>query len=149
MTSAKRSVATFGLPEDIDPAQALLDEVQRTAGHVRWLGAVVAGLKQDDLVWGKAEELSTPTGPTIKYKSGPSVWVQLYQTERKHLAQVCAAAISAGVSERMVKVYERVGDVFVEMMEGVLSDLELTDAQRARVPAAVVSRLQALTEESA
>lgn len=37
---AVRAVATYGLPREIDPHAALLEELHRTAGHVAWLGQI-------------------------------------------------------------------------------------------------------------
>src|SRR5216110_3198844 len=34
---AEQAVATYGLPLDVSPTEALLDEVKWTAGHVAWL----------------------------------------------------------------------------------------------------------------
>lgn len=147
---AERAVVTFGLPREVDPAQALLEEVHRTAGHVAWVGAVVAGLERDELVWGLAEEIDRPVtdsggGVETKHKAGVSVWVELYQRERRHLAQVSKAAIDAGVSERMVSVFEQVGAAYVSVLERVLDELELSPAQRQRVPELVRGHLVALT----
>lgn len=41
---AESAVETYGLPREVDPHEALLEEVHRTAGHVAWLGQVVRGL---------------------------------------------------------------------------------------------------------
>ena len=42
---AERAVALLGLPRDVEPHQALLEEVSRAAGHVEWLGEVVGRLE--------------------------------------------------------------------------------------------------------
>src|SRR4051794_592389 len=52
---ARRDVETFGLPVEVDPAEALLEEVQRTAGHVAWLSEQVRGIDADDLIWGRTK----------------------------------------------------------------------------------------------
>ncbi len=158
LEAAKRAVQTLGAPVDIGPGDALLQEVQRTAGHVAWLGRVIAGLEADDLVWGMAEEIVEPditnkdgdvitTQVTGKYRADYSVWYKLYHQERRHLANVCKMALDAGVNERLVNMYEQVGDTFVTMLEGVLDRLNLTPDQRKQVPAAVVTELSAITGE--
>src|SRR5579862_2678389 len=48
---ARKAVVTYGLPRDISPTDALLEEVRYTAGHVAWLRERVAELEQNDLVW--------------------------------------------------------------------------------------------------
>jgi len=41
---ARLAVRAYGLPREVDPHSALLEELHRTAGHVAWLGSQVAGL---------------------------------------------------------------------------------------------------------
>lgn len=153
---ARKAVQTLGVPVDVGPADALLQEVQRTAGHVAWLAHVIAGLERDELVWGLAEEVIEPDitskdGDTIiaqvtgKMKADFSVWYKMYAQERRHLANVCKLALDAGVNERIVSMYEQVGDTFVTMIENVLNAIGLTDEQRRAVPAAVVTELTRLT----
>lgn len=57
---AEHAVATYGLPRDIDPSEALLDEVRWTAGHVSWLRDRIQELEQDALVWGVTEQIAHP-----------------------------------------------------------------------------------------
>jgi hypothetical protein len=153
---ARQAIQTLGVPVDVGPADALLQEVQRTAGHVAWLAHVIAGLERDELVWGLAEEVIEPDitskdGDTIiaqvtgKMKADFSVWYKMYAQERRHLANVCKLALDAGVNERIVSMYEQVGDTFVTMIENVLNAIGLTDEQRRAVPAAVVTELTRLT----
>lgn len=148
---ARQAVATYGLAREIDPATALLEEVHRTAGHVAWLGQVVAALDKDELVWGLAEETDRPPsesspagGIETKRKAAPSVWVELYQAERAHLAKVAKAAIDAGVNERVVGVFERVGATYVALLNRVFDRLELSEQQRALVPEVVTAELRAI-----
>lgn len=145
---------------DVGPADALLQEVQRTAGHVAWLAHIIAGLESDDLVWGMAEEVIEPditskdgealiSQVTGKMRADFNVWYKMYAQERRHLANVCKLALDAGVNERIVSMYEQVGDTFVTMIENVLNAIGLTDDQRRQVPAAVVTELRRLTGDSA
>lgn len=153
---AEKAIVTLGAPLDIDPAQALLQEVQRTAGHVAWINNIITGLEAGDLVWGTVEtvedldpEIAGDLRATkVTNRASLNMWYVLYEKERKHLSTVCKLALDAGVSERIVKVYEQVGDTFVAMMERVLDRIELTDAQRAAVPAAVVAELTAMTGDT-
>jgi hypothetical protein len=43
---AERAVELFGLPREVEPHQALIEEVYRAAGHVAWLGEVVGQLEK-------------------------------------------------------------------------------------------------------
>jgi hypothetical protein len=50
-----KAVRTLGLPVDVDPGKALLDEIHWTAGHVAWLREKVQELEAEELVWGKTQ----------------------------------------------------------------------------------------------
>lgn len=157
---ARNAVQTLGAPVDVGPADALLQEIQRTAGHVAWLQHVISGMESGELVWGMTEEIVEPditskdgeaiiTQTTGKYRAEFSIWYKMYHQERRHLANACKMALDAGVNERIVRMYEQVGDTFVTMIENVLNAVGLTDEQRRAVPAAVVTELHRLTGDAA
>jgi hypothetical protein len=102
---------TLGLPREVDPHTALLEELHRTAGHVEWLGAVVADLER-----GKVE--------------GDSVYVRLYAEERDRLLKVAKACVDVGIEERRVRLAEQAGAQLAAVVRAVLDRLELSDAQR-------------------
>ena len=145
---AVQAVQTYGLPVDVSPTQALLDEVRWTAGHVAWLRQQVQALEAEALTWGKTEEAEkTATefpGTDVTRKAVPNIWLDLYQRERKHLVDVCRAAIAANIDERMVRLAERQGELLVEVIQAILSDLNLTAEQVARVPEVVPRHLRAI-----
>lgn len=91
--NAGAAVLKYGLPRTVDPATAMLEEVYRSAGTVAFLGSIVAKLEQDGLIDGAA----------------PSVWVRMFNDERKHLAQVSRSTVDAKIAERNVKVVEMLG----------------------------------------
>ncbi|GHE47419.1 hypothetical protein GCM10017673_56600 [Streptosporangium violaceochromogenes] len=144
--AARRAVATYGLPREVDPAVALLEEVHRTAGHVTWLAEVVGDLGQDDLVWSVAEEVDRiggiAAGSETTHKAAPSVWLDLYQRERKHLTDVCKTAIAAGIAERQVRLAEQQGAIVVDVIRRILDRLSLTAEQAALVPQVVPEELR-------
>lgn len=94
---AVAAVATFGLPREVDPRDALLEEVYRTAGAVDWLNRQVQALADDDVIWGKTEEVVKDSGEfpgtDTTNAAEVNVWVKLFQQERKHLVDVCKAAV--------------------------------------------------------
>lgn len=128
---ALAAVATYGLPRDIDPAAALLEEVHRTAGHVAWLASKIRELDDDDLTWGITQETEKNAamfvGTDRKSQAKPSVWLELYHRERRHLVRVTKAALDAGISERLVRLAERQGtmlaDVIRRSAEGLLDEV--------------------------
>ena len=112
---AQKALETYGIPIVTNPEDALLDEVHRTAGHVAWLGAVVAELDQDGLA-----QRSMRSGGRE-----PSVWLRIYQVERKHLVSVAAAALKAGVEERRVQVVESQAAQLVAVIRALIGDQRL------------------------
>lgn len=142
------AVRTLGLPVDIDPGKALLDEIHWTAGHVAWLREKVQELEAEQLVWGK-EKHEDGVGPqgvvdVTTEKAGPSVWYELYMKERDHLAKVCALALKAGIEERKVKLAESQGALVADVIRRILSALGLSPEQQALVPQVVPAELRAL-----
>jgi len=128
---AVKAAATFGLPVNVEPHAALLDELHRTAGHVAWLG---------DLI-----QLIEDPGRLTQYTEAgrrPDVWVEMYQAERKHLAAVATACIKAGIEERRVEIAKQQADMLVSVLRGVLDDLGVGD--RPDVPAVVARHLRAV-----
>lgn len=145
MTNAVR---TLGLPIDIDPGKALLDEIHWTAGHVAWLRDKVQELEDEELVWGKTQH-EDGVGPqgivdVTTEKAGASVWYELYMKERDHLAKVCSLALRAGIEERKVKLAESQGLLVADVIRRILGALGLTPEQQQLVPEIVPRELRAL-----
>lgn len=143
--AAEAAVHTYGLPRNVDPHVALLEEIARTAGHVDWLANVVTTLNQADIVWGiqSTEKGVGPKGPidTTVHQAGINVWVDLYQRERRHLVDVCKAAISAGIAERQVQLAEAQGRLIADLLRQIIADPELAlDAERQEVARRVAAR---------
>lgn len=149
---ARKLVTTYGLKIETTATDALLDEVQWTAGHVAWLRERVQAIEQNSsnsdsenpLVWGitRVKEGGEDRGTT--QEAGPNVWIKLYQQERVHLVRVCAEAIKAGIEERRVKLAEEQGALVAKAINAILNDLQLTAEQVARVPEIVPRHLRAL-----
>jgi hypothetical protein len=154
--AAEVAVATYGLSIEIGPEAALLAEVQRTAGHVAWLSEKVRDLDESELVWGVAEQTVTTGGgggedgddegggsTQTKYKAAKSVWLQLYQDERAHLARVSRDAITAGATERLVSTFERIGAQMVSAFDRTIASSGLSPEQQEQMLAAFVVELEA------
>lgn len=146
--AAMKAVETYGLPLDISPTDALLEEVRWTAGHVAWLRARVQEIEQDKLIWGKtkAEDHRATEFPGVNTTEAASVsvWLDLYQRERAHLVKVCKDAISAGIEERRVRLAESQGVLLASVIRAILGDLDLTPEQQAKVPEVVPRHLRAV-----
>src|SRR5512133_2133387 len=91
--TVEERMRTYGTPIDVEPHDALLQEVRRTAGHVAWLGGIVAELLHEGD--GYSESIDDDGKRTLRPRSGlkqmdttgkfekPSVWVEMYQEERR------------------------------------------------------------------
>lgn len=121
---AERAVAVFGLPRDVDPHVALLEEVHRAAGHVAWLGEVVAQLEKNHVVHGIVRTVQFPDGTrAVEARAAINLWVKLYQEERDRLVRVAKAAIDAGVAERQVRLAEAQAQQLAQVIRAILTDL--------------------------
>ncbi|MFJ2298134.1 hypothetical protein [Oerskovia paurometabola] len=157
---AARQVATLGLPVDITPTDALLQEVQWTAGHVQWLRTKVQEQDEQELVWGETKTVEKTAsqwpGTDTTESAAPSIWYQLYAKERAHLVAVCTAALKAGVEERKVRLAEQQGDIVVAVIRRILDGLyahllaagltadQLTDAWQTAIADVVPRELRAI-----
>lgn len=122
---ATQAVETYGLPRQVDPHAALLEELHRTAGHVAWLSLQVQALDTDGL-----------HGPVGGSQHGhpreePHVWVRLYQEERRHLADVAKTCVAVGIEERRVAIAEEQGRLLAAVIQGVLADLGVSNHPEA------------------
>ena len=111
MQELAKAVTTYGLPREVDPGIAMLEEVHRTAGHVAWLAEQVGDLPPEQL------NIVTAQG------MAPHPLVVTYQRERGHLAKVAADAIRCGLEARQVALAERLGEQVLTAMRGFAAEL--------------------------
>lgn len=144
---AETLVQTYGIPRDITPAAALLEEVRYAAGHVAWLRGKVAELEPEALTWGVAEvahKSATEFGGTdTTERAALNVWLEAYHRERRYLLDVSKAALAAGVEERLVQLAEAQGLAVVSVLARVFERLALTEAQRQLAVTVVPEELRA------
>lgn len=143
---ARQAVITYGLPRDIAPTDALLEEVRYSAGHVAWLREQVAALESKSLVWGITEETeknaSEFAGTDTTRAAAMNVWLDLYHKERRYLLDVTKAVIAAGVEERRVKLAEAQGSLLNDVIRRILARLSLTPDQSKLLPLVVPEELR-------
>ena len=153
---ARQLVATYGRKIETTATDALLEEVQWTAGHVAWLRQRVQEIEsaasgmdgQHPLVWGKVREKTGGQDWGQTEESAPNIWLKLYQQERAHLVKVCSEAIKAGIEERRIKLAEKHGELVAQAIREILDDLNLSAEQQARVGEVVPRHLRALAPAS-
>lgn len=119
-TMVDEAVNTYGLPRQIGPHEALLEEVWRTAGHVAYMEQVVHAMEREQLV--------SPAIASTGHPAEVSTWVKLYQAERAHLTSVCKTAIDCGIAERQVRLAEEHARVIAGVIAGVLGDFGIAAA---------------------
>lgn len=140
-------MTTYGVPRDVDPAVALLELVQQSAGHCEWLRCQVAELDAEAVGWGKTEERVATAGSAraahIRREARVNVLVKLYNDERDRLQRFCTAALAAGVQERVVRLAEQHGALWVSSFRAALQDpaAALSDEQRAALERAIGAQL--------
>jgi hypothetical protein len=121
---AERAVEQFGLPREVEPHEALLEEVHRAAGHVAWLGEVVGQLERNQLVHGITRTVQLPDGSrTVEARAAINIWVKLYQEERRDLVRTAKLALDAGVEERQVRLAEAQAQQLAQVIRAILTDL--------------------------
>lgn len=144
--AALQAVITYGLPRDISPTDALLEEVRYSAGHVAWLREKVAELEAKDLVWGVTEETDKSAtefaGTDTTRAAAVNVWLDLYFRERKHLLDLTKTAITVGIEERRVKLAEAQGSLLNGVIRRILGRLSLSAEQSALLPLVVPEELR-------
>lgn len=141
-----RNRDVLGQRMDIGPHEALLDEVQFTAGNIEYL----RGLMQD---LGRAKEEGQEHLVLLQMsKMGmePSALMQIYQWERNHLINASRAAIACGVAERKVKLAEDQGKLLVMVLQAFMYDpaLGLSPGQLMVAPDLIRKHLLAIPQET-
>jgi hypothetical protein len=140
----RKLMQTYGRKIETTPVEAILDEVQWTAGHVTWLRERIGAIEEHELTWGTTRIKDGGDDRGTTEEAVPHVLLKIYQAERTHLVKVCGEAIRAGVEERRVKLAEQQGALLVQVIQGILDDLGLNAEQRALVPEIVPRRLRAV-----
>jgi len=120
----------FGGPTtDTDPTEVLLKEIQRTAGHIEWLASMIQ--ESDPEMFVKTLWLTRRQSgfvregeiDTTDFSHAGAMWVEIYQTERRHLANICRTALAAGIEERRVRLAEKQAELIGEMLRSVMFEL--------------------------
>ena len=152
---AEKAMRLFAAPVDIDPANALLELVQWTAGEVRYWRAEVARIAEDEaekLTWSQTshEEGVSPGkfgGHFDKdvTEAVPHVAYRMLTDAQDRLAKYAAAALRAGVEERRVRLAEDQGSAVAGAIRRILERLDLLEWQAEMVSTIVPEELRALT----
>ncbi len=126
---AIQSVNRYALPIEIDPQEALIQELARTNGLICWLEFKVNQLEDSGDESNMVGPVGGAQGGYPEYK--PNVYYNMLQGERKHFIDVSKACISAGIEERRVRLAEQQGALIAKVIQGILKDLEVDTDPRA------------------
>jgi hypothetical protein len=150
---AARSLAdTLGVPEEVDPKEAILREISFSAGHVAWFRRQVEALDADTLVWGQTSHRygEGPEGPidVTEESAAVNMWLKLYDQERDRFHALCLAAIKVGIDERRVRLEEAKAELLVEGLQWMIGEarkrLDLSEAAVAALTDIVRETMQRL-----
>lgn len=151
---AAKTMRLFAAPVDIDPAHALLELVQWTAGEVRYWRAEVERIAADTpdaLTWSRQAHEDGYTsgdqgGPFEKSteQAVPHVAYRMLTDAQDRLAKYAAAALRAGVEERRVRLAEDQGALVAQVIRRILERLDLLEWQQELVGTVVPEELRAL-----
>jgi hypothetical protein len=159
---ARAAVVTYGLPRDISPTEAILEEVRWTAGHVAWLRGIVQAIDPLALTWGVTKrkapaadvmdedgprdpaDIELAALPEVTEEAGVNVWLKLYLEERRHLVDVAATAVRIGIEERRVRLEEEKGALLVVGLQWLFAELGLSTRKLELANRLAIDMLRAL-----
>lgn len=133
LAEAQEACERLSVPIQVDPGEALLNELFRTAGLVYAYEAEVQKLA---LVEGQHFVDVRHVSGIKTGEAKPHVLVELLFRERQHLTAVSVAALKAGIEERRVRIVEAQAQQLARVVTAICEDfgIDLTDsANREKV----------------
>lgn len=155
---ALRILNGYGVKRKIDPRDGVIEEYWRTAGIVDWLEARVQALDEQDLVWGVVEEKTTSGPPAnddgesgessspgreVKRKAARSVWLSLFQEERKKFSDLGVEIVRLGLEARRDEYRQRMGAQAQMFLSRAMDRVAMPDGMRAELLAALIAEMSA------
>jgi hypothetical protein len=130
-----RATARFGnfpIPADMSPVDILMDELKRSAGFCFWIESKMAEWSDELIDLGVTNYDDKNSLQAIP--SNEREWIGIWQSERKHLAQVSKMCIDAGVTERQISLAEKQAEMMFMLINEAFDMLQLTPEQQSNVP---------------
>lgn len=124
----REMVDRYALPVETTPEEAIVGAVWSAAGNVELLSALVADLQPTQ------GGLYGLTGSTTKpNEAEPHVLVRMYDAERDRLVRFAEVAAKLEISEALVRIAERQGQLLARVVDAALEDRAwgLTKEQKA------------------
>ena len=128
----KEEEIMFGEKLEIQPEDAIMQELWRSNGAVEWYRQKIENLAAG----GNGDEALIQF---TKLGMSPSVWVEMYNGERDRLANTAKVAASMGVAERQIKIVEEQGRMLATVIQALMSHpgLALTPMQQINAKDAI------------
>ncbi len=108
---AKALAVTLGVPIEVDPKEAILQQIYWRHGAVAWWRERVRALDPEALVWGvvKTSKGFGPQGPVdvTDEAAEVSVYLAQYLAAQAALESLCIQAVKIGLDERRVRLAEQ------------------------------------------
>lgn len=109
---------------------ALTGEIETTGETSGLIGQRIGAAGKDGVLFAQGEEIRA--------------LVQLEERERHNVVKFAKTAHDMGISERIVGLAERWSDVVATRIGDMMAELDLTEAQQAKVPALVQKHLSSI-----
>ena len=144
---ATENAVIMGLPIEVDPTDALLHCVYVSAGQEQYCRMRVQMLKESELTpvfrereYGEGEKGSLDKRK-VNNQADLNIWIRTHASALERLAKFSKMALDAGVAERQVRVAETMGTQIGKLIQGILTDLQLTKGQWKSAPDVVQKHL--------
>lgn len=143
LSAAREQMNGMAVARQVSPAQAIQAALGMAAGHVAHTSQKVSELTDEEL---HATFINRETGiPQVV----ENVWLTLQREALKDMAKFAKLAHDMGIAERGMTLKEMQTQMAAQLLQGVLGELGLTEAQRKKVAPAIreVSRRLGTGEE--
>lgn len=127
--------ARFGgepLPDDMGPAEILLERIRVMAGYVRWLDSKIQTWP-DELVKLGHTNIDNKGGMQA-FPTEKAGWLHEWHTSNDALVNYVKIAMAANIDERRVALAEKEGDTIMRILEQTFDQLQLTQDQLRLIP---------------
>lgn len=134
---AMAEVQRLGLPVEVDPVQALLEDLYEKAGLCAWLRVEVEALDGTDgsPILGRNRHQERVLHPVYV------AWTHAMEAR----ANAAALCVKVGIAERQVAIAEKQGELIAQVIRAALADLGLTAEQQRAALAGAGRHLRLLT----
>lgn len=120
------------LPDEMGPAEILLERVKVMGGYVRWLDGMIKQWPDKLVKLGMTNRDSK--GSMQAFPTEKAAWLAEWHRASAELVNFCAIALKANIDERRVSMAEKESETIMNLLTQAFDRLELTEYQLGRVP---------------